>query len=139
MDLGPVELVLLTFPGERADPAMVAVLHDMVAHGHVTVLDLVIVTRDRSGDVRLTDADEDLSGVGLELLRPAGGPLLSDADLDLVRADLPTGSSAVVLVYEETWAHRLTGAVREAGGEVTLHVQLPTAIVETALAATAAT
>jgi uncharacterized protein DUF6325 len=139
MALGPVELVLLTFPGERADPATVAVLHEMVAGGHVTVLDLVIVTRDGGGDVRLTDADEDLSAVGLEPIRPAGGPLLSDADLDLVRAELPPASSAVVLVYEETWACRLTGAVQDAGGEVTLHVQLPTAVVETALAASAAT
>jgi hypothetical protein len=137
MDLGPVELVLLTFPGDRADPATVAVLHDMVARGHVTVLDLVLVTRDGGDHIRLIDADEDLSGTGLEPVRPAGGPLLSDADLDLVRAELPPASSAVVLVYEETWARRLTGAVRDAGGEVTLHVQLPTAVVESALVAAA--
>lgn len=138
MDLGPVELVLLTFPGERADPVVVAALEAVVTRGDVTILDLVVVTRDGSGEVRLTDFDEDLSGAGLGSLRPDGRPLLSDADLELARACLPPGSSAVVVVYEESWARQLAGTVRAAGGEVALHVQLPRETVEAAFAAASA-
>jgi hypothetical protein len=43
-----------------------------------------------------------------------------------------------VVVYEETWARRLAGAVRTAGGGVALHVQLAPETVGTALAAASA-
>jgi hypothetical protein len=107
---GPVELVLLTFPGTRADPAVVTAIDAVVTQGHVTILDLVVVTRDEGGEVRLTDFDEDLSAAGLGRLRLDGRPLLSDADMDLVRDCLPPASSAVVVVYEESWARHLAGA-----------------------------
>lgn len=139
MEMGPVELVLLTFPGERVDPAVVAAMEAVVAQGHVTILDLVVVTRDGRGELRLTDFDEDLSGAGLDPLRLDGRPLLSDADMDLVRDCLPPAGSAVVIVYEESWARHLAGAVRTAGGEVALHVQLPRDTVDTALAAASVT
>ncbi|HEY6746121.1 MAG TPA: DUF6325 family protein [Mycobacteriales bacterium] len=133
MELGPVELVLLTFPGERTDAAVVAALDAVVRQGHVTILDLVVVTSDAAGDLRRTDFDDDLSGAGLDRLRLEGRPLLSDDDLELVRDCLPPSSTAVVVVYEESWARHLAGTVRSAGGEVALHVQLPRETVDLAL------
>jgi uncharacterized protein DUF6325 len=138
MELGPVELILLIFPGERADPAVVAALEAVVEQGHVTILDLVVVTRDARGELRLTDFDDDLSGAGLGLLRLDGRPLLNETDMDLVRESLPPASSAVVVVYEESWARHLAGAVRTAGGEVALHVQIPRETVGIALDAATA-
>ena len=45
MDIGPVELVVLTFPGARPDPAVVASIDAVVSKGYVTVLDLVVIHR----------------------------------------------------------------------------------------------
>jgi Family of unknown function (DUF6325) len=135
MEVGPVELVLLTFPGERVAPAVVAAVADVVGRGYVTILDLMVATRDDRGEVRLTDVDQDLSGAGLEALPLEGRPLLSDADVELALELLPPGSSAVLVVYEETWARHLAGTVRSTGGEVALHLQLPRDTVETAFAA----
>src|SRR5262249_10603842 len=61
--------------------------------------------------------------------------LISEDDLDVVRDALEPGTSAALIVYEETWAREIGGAVRNAGGEVALHVQVPRETVEAALAA----
>jgi hypothetical protein len=138
MDIGPVELIVLTFPGQRADPAVVTAIADVVSQGHVTILDLVVLSRDPEGVITLIDFDENLDPVGLGALDAHGQALVSDADMDLVRDSLVPDSTAAVIVYEETWARRVAGAVRDAGGEVALHVQLPPQIVETAIAAAVA-
>ena len=139
VQLGPVEFVLLTFPGERVGPPVVAALADVVSRGYVTILDLVVATRDSQGELRLTDIDDDLSGAGLDSLQLAGRPLISDADIELALESLPPGGSAVLIVYEESWARHLAEAVRSSGGEVALHLQLPGDVVDTALAAATGT
>ena len=50
---------------------------------------------------------------------------------------LEPDSSAAVIVFEHTWAARLAETVGRAGGEVGLHVRIPVADVESALAAAA--
>jgi uncharacterized membrane protein len=135
MDIGPVELIVLTFPGERADRAAVKAVEDVVAQGYVTVLDLVFMSRLKDGQIRVTDVDQNLDDTGLGSLRITRQALVSEDDMELVRDSLEPGSSAAVIVYEETWARGVAGAVRSAGGEVALHVQLPRETVEAAIAA----
>jgi uncharacterized membrane protein len=135
MDIGPVELIVLTFPGERADPAAVKAVEDVVAQGYVTVLDLVFMSRLKDGQIRVTDVDQNLDDTGLGSLRITRQALVSEDDMELVRDTLEPGSSAAVIVYEETWARGVAGAVRAAGGEVALHVQLPRETVEAAISA----
>jgi hypothetical protein len=137
MDLGPVELILLVFPGDRADPGVVSAVAEVVDRGYVTILDLLVLSRDRHGEVSVADFDDDLAGAGLRPLPVSGRPLLSDDDLELAREVLPPDGIAVVIVYEETWARRVARAVRAAGGDVALHVQLPRVTVEAANAAAA--
>lgn len=133
MDIGPVELIVLTFPGERADPAVVDAIAEVVSRGYVTVLDLVFLSRLQDGQIRVTDVDQDLDAVGLESLRIVGQALVSEDDMELVRDALEPGTSAAVIVYEESWARRVAGTVRAAGGEVALHLQLPRETVEAAI------
>lgn len=135
MEIGPVELVVLSFPGSTVDPAATAALRDLVASGHVTLLDLVLVSKDAEGSVVETEVSEGLGGTGLEGLSVAAAELVSDEDLDIVRTTLEPDSSAVVVVYEQTWARRFASSVRAAGGEVELHVQIPHETAVTALVA----
>ncbi len=135
MDVGPVELVVLSFPGERADPEVVAALAEVVARGDVTLLDLTFISRGVDGQVRVVDVDDDLDAVGLAALPLDPRALVSEEDLEVVGESLPPGTSAAVIVYEESWARRVAAAVRNAGGEVELHVQLPRDVLEAALAA----
>jgi hypothetical protein len=135
MDVGPVEVVVLQFPGQRADPAVAGVLADVVARGYAAVLDLVFVARTADGSLRVTDAGDNLDGVGLGALRPGARPLISRDDLDLLRDCLRPGTCAAVIAYEHRWPERRAAAAGEAGGELALHVQVPRDVVAAAFAA----
>jgi hypothetical protein len=135
MDVGPVELIALVFPGERADPTVAREFSDLVAQGKITVLDLVHLTRTMDGQVEVIDVNESLDDVGFGELEVVSQALISEDDLDLVRDALDPGTSAAIVVYEHTWARRVAGAVGDAGGQVALHVQVPRKTVEAAIAA----
>ncbi|MFC7451167.1 DUF6325 family protein [Rhodococcus daqingensis] len=125
LNIGPVELVVLTFPGAQVDPGTIAALQDVVERGYVTLLDLVYISKDADGNLTQVDVDEDLDDVGLAILSIEAKALISDEDLDVVRDSLEPGTSAAVIVYEQTWARQIASTVRSAGGEVALHVQIP--------------
>lgn len=135
MDVGPVELIVLQFPGQRADPAATGVLADMVSRGYAAVLDLVFVALTPDGMLRVTDAGDNLDSVGLGGLQPGAQPLISRDDLDLMRDSLSPGTSAAVIAYEHRWPQRLAAAARDAGGQLALHVQVPRDAVAAAVAA----
>lgn len=137
MDVGPVELIVLQFPGQRADPAVAGALADVVSRGDAAVLDLVFVALTPDGMLRVTDAGDDLDGVGLGGLQPGAQPLISRDDLDLMRDSLRPGTSAAVVAYEHRWPQRLAAAARDAGGQLALHVQVPRDAVAAAVAAAA--
>ncbi|NLU83172.1 DUF6325 family protein [Rhodococcus sp. HNM0569] len=125
IDIGPVELVVLSFPAAKADPAAIAELRTTLANGDATLLDLVFVSKDADGTLTEFEASEGLDGTALAGLEVDTVDLISDDDLEIIRDGLAPGTSAAVLVYEQTWARRLATAVRAAGGEVDLHVQVP--------------
>ncbi|WP_027503284.1 DUF6325 family protein [Rhodococcus sp. UNC363MFTsu5.1] len=135
LNIGPVELVVLTFPGAQVDPGTIAALQDVVERGYVTLLDLVYIAKDADGNITQVDVDEDLDDVGLAILSIEAKALISDQDLDVVRDSLEPGTSAAIIVYEETWARQIASTVRGAGGEVALHVQIPRDAVVAAVAA----
>lgn len=136
--LGPVEMVVLSFPGTQIADAVTAAFAEVVDRGYVTVLDLVYLAKNDDGTVSQIEIDEPLAETGLAGITVDPLDLVSDDDLEVVRSSLEPGTSAVVLVYEETWARRLAGEVRNAGGEVALHIQVPRDAVEAALTATPA-
>ncbi|MDV7355392.1 DUF6325 family protein [Rhodococcus oxybenzonivorans] len=135
VDVGPVAFLFLTFPGDRADPAVIESFRELVERGTVTILDLVFLAKSEDGTLRQVEVDEELDNVGLAALSIEAKELISDEDLDVVRESLEPGTSAVALVYEQTWARKLAAASREAGGEVALHLHIPREVVETAIAA----
>jgi hypothetical protein len=135
MPVGPVDLLVLSFPSENADPGVIAALQDVVSNGFVTVLDLVFLSKGHDGVVRRVDVTQDLDGVGLGILQIEQQSLISEDDLELARDTLDPGHSAALVVYETSWARGVSGAVVDAGGELTLHVRIPRDVVEAALEA----
>ncbi|MEU8895823.1 DUF6325 family protein [Nocardia sp. NPDC048505] len=132
--LGPVEVVVLSFPGTELAPSVTAALRAVVDDGHVSILDLVSLSKDSDGRLTEREFAEPLAELGLGELT-VQRELISDSDLDVVRESLSPGNSAVVVAYEQTWARALGQAVRAAGGEVELHIQVPRDVLDAALVA----
>lgn len=135
MPVGPVELLVVTFPSENADPTVIAAVQEVVSSGFITVLDLVFLSRSEDGVISEVDISGSLDDVGLGLLEIQEQALISEDDLELARDVLDPGQSAAVIVYENTWARTVSGAIAAAGGELTLHVRIPRDVVEAAVEA----
>jgi hypothetical protein len=118
MDIEPLELIVLVFPGTRANPAVAEILGGVVSRGYVTVLDLAFVTRTSDGSMRITDVDGNRHEIGLGSLEVSAQPLITKDHLDAVRGSLKPGTSAAVIAYEHSWVRRLAGAVTNAGGAI---------------------
>jgi hypothetical protein len=123
-DVEPVQLLVLGFPGDRADPAVAGLLSEAVSRGYITVLDLAFLTRTPDGLVRVTGVDANLDRIGLGSLEIRAQALISEDHIGVLRDSLKPGTSAAVIVYEHSLVRRLSGAARDAGGSVILHGQV---------------
>jgi Family of unknown function (DUF6325) len=128
-ELGPVDYVVVAFPAGQADFSgeMASELRALMDSDTVRVLDLVLVTKDVDGSVEGTELrDADDSEVGqLRAAEADLAVLLAESDIDEIGAVLEPGSSAAVLVWENTWAAPFGSAVRRSGGQLVASGRIP--------------
>jgi len=128
--LGPVDYLVVEFPAEKANfsGAMADELKKLMDSGTIRVLDLMMVTKAEDGTVEAAELrDQDESDVGeLRSLEADLSLLLAAEDVERVGADLEPGSTAAVLVWENTWAGPLAAAIRHSGGELIGTGRIPT-------------
>ena len=125
----PVEIAVLEFPGSRFDGQIVPALAELVDDGIVTILDLRLVTKDVDGTVAAVELgalDGAVAAALVELDAGSAG-LLSDDHVASTAGALSLGSSALLIVWEDTWAGRLAEAVAASGGRLVAHDRLDAA------------
>jgi hypothetical protein len=126
-ELGPVDWIVVEFPGSRFRGEILPALLELVERGTVRVLDLLIMKKDEDGNLEAFElADLDDSELGC--LRPSEtelAMLLSEDDVQAVDAAVETGSTAAVLVWENRWAVPFASAVRRAGGQLLAGGRIP--------------
>lgn len=126
-EMGPIDYVVIEFPGNRMTGEAFPLLLDLVDRGLVRILDLTFVRKDADGSVAgLEIADLTAGGLGeLEVFQGASSGLLGADDLADAAAVLEPGSSAAVLVYENLWAAPLAVAIRRGGGRLVAGGRIP--------------
>ena len=136
MDIGPVEILVVAFPGNQFTGDVAPALGELVESGTIRVIDLVFVAKDADGDVvgiELSDMDEAIG----DAFRPhVGAPngLLAEEDIADLGADLPPNSSAAILLFEHVWATRFRDAVLDSGGELVASIRIPKEVVDEVVA-----
>jgi hypothetical protein len=136
-DVGPVDLVVIRFTGNKFTGEVAPALLDLVEAGTVRVLDALFVTRDKGGTVRsieIGDLGPDMKPAFVSVDGRPGVGLLDAEDVDEVGGTLEPDTSALLLVFENTWAARFAGAARRAGGELVDIARVPSQAVVQALA-----
>jgi hypothetical protein len=126
-ELGPVDWIVIEFPGSQFNGEIAPALTDLVDRGLVRVLDLLIIRKEADGSVEgfeLSDLAEDEAG-GLRGFESELAMLLSEDDVTAVAAALEPGSTAGVLVYENLWAAPFASAVRRSGGQLVASGRIP--------------
>lgn len=128
--LGPVDYLVVEFDDENANftGEMADELAKLVASGQIRILDLLLVHKDENGDIEGTEVHEEAAGTLGELLSAETdiALLLAEEDIAKVGGELQPGSSAAVLVWENTWAGPFADAIRRAGGQLVANGRIPT-------------
>jgi hypothetical protein len=125
-ELGPVDYLVVEFPGNQMTGEGFPILVDLVDRGIINVLDLVFVTKDAEGNVARVELDA-LDGIAeVDVLEGASSGLLGDEDLAEVSGALEPNSSAALIVYENSWAGPLGAALRRGGGRLVAFGRIPT-------------
>lgn len=125
--LGPVDWIVVEFPGARFRGEIAPILADLEEREIIRVLDLVVLKKDADGTLEFFElSDLDASEIGgLRDSEAQLAMLLSEDDLVNVANAIEPGSAAGVLVWENTWAAPFGSAVRRAGGQLVASGRIP--------------
>jgi hypothetical protein len=125
--LGPVDYLLVEFPGSRFNGRIAPAVIDLVERGLVRILELIVVRKDEAGNVSsfdLLELDEDEVGALGSLAQGTLG-VITDEDVLAAADALEPGTTAGLLVWENLWAIPFANAVRGSGGEVVASGRIP--------------
>ncbi|MFD6967765.1 DUF6325 family protein [Streptomyces sp. NPDC059979] len=126
-DMGPVDYLVVEFPGSRLTGEAFPLLVDLVDQHIVRILDMRFVQKDADGNVAGLEVTqlEDGSGLGLSVFEGASSGLLGEDDLEEAGHALEPGNSAAILVYENLWAAPFARALRRSGAQMVASGRIP--------------
>ena len=133
MAIGPVEYMIIEFPGNHFHAEIVPAIAKLIESQTVRIVDLVFIMKDADGQVTTYEFDQLEELAPFATLQGEVGGLVNQDDIDYAAAALHADSSAAVLVWEDTWASELATAVRGAGGVVVEGARIPAELIDAAL------
>ncbi|MCU0477274.1 MAG: DUF6325 family protein [Chloroflexi bacterium] len=136
MAVGPCDLIVVKFPGNKFRGEIAPALASLVDKGTIKIIDILFAIKDEKGDLTILEL-KDLDGDGVAdvvaVVEVDGA--IGPEDVELAADGLEPNSSALLLLFENTWAAEVTQAMRDADGELLFMERIPAAVVEKALAA----
>jgi hypothetical protein len=135
MGIGPVEYMIVAFPGNKFTGEIVPAIGEQVQNGTIRVIDLAFVIKDADGNVATLEAGDLDSEVyqAFDALTSDTLGLLNEADLFAAAEELEPNSSAALLVWEDLWAAKIADAIRKADGVLLDLERVPYEIVQAAV------
>ena len=139
-ELGPIDYIVVEFPAgaKNFTGEMAKELRSLVDAGTIRVLDLIVLEKDENGEVEGYEI-EDLGDLGeLATLETSLAEILALEDVEHLAAAMEPGSTAGVLVWENSWAAPFAVAARKSGGQLIATGRIPTQALIAAFEADAA-
>lgn len=138
-EMGPIDYLMVEFPGSRMSGEGLPLLVDLVDRGVIRILDLVFIRKMPDGSVirmELTRPRPDGEGDGqvdLSVFEGASSGLLDQEDVAAAGKAIDPGSSAALIIYENRWAAPLATALRRGGAQLVAGGRIPVQAVLAAL------
>ena len=126
-ELGPVDYLVVEFPpgASHFTGEMAAELAKLVDSGTIRLLDLVILVKDADGAIEALEI-EDLEEIDeLRTAETQLAELLAAEDMTHLAAAMEPGTTAGVLVWENSWAAPFATAARRSGGQLIASGRIP--------------
>ncbi|MEX0848139.1 MAG: DUF6325 family protein [Ilumatobacteraceae bacterium] len=135
MSIGPVEYIIIGFPGNQFTGNIAPELLALVESGTIRVIDLIFIMKDDAGEIAIVEVDEDEALAAFGTLDAELGEFIGDDDILHAAATMEPGTSVLMVVWEDRWAGPFAEAIRESGGIVLEGARVPRELIEAALAA----
>jgi hypothetical protein len=135
--MGPVEYLIVEFPGNKFKGEIVPALQELTANGTIRILDLLFVKKAADGSVTAVELENlpRKEAAAFDELDGEIDGLFNEEDIALAAEKLQPNSSAALLVFENAWAARLRDAIVNAKGRLVDNARIPDAVVEAAMKA----
>ena len=133
-EIGPVDYLIVAFPGNKFRGEIAPALADLVDAGTIRIIDLAFVSKDADGEVlafELNDLDPEVRA-GFERAGCEVQGLFNEEDLAAAGEELELNSSAALLVWENVWARDVAQKMRDAGGVMLDFDRVPHEVVQAA-------
>jgi len=137
MALGPIEVLVVGFPGNQFTGEIIPELEKLVEAGTISVIDGIFIRKDVDGSttfVEFSELGDDEDANRLVGLLNQIDSLISDEDVQELTESLEPNSSAAMLVFEHTWAKPFRDAIVGSGGQLAADIRIPGAVVEDLMA-----
>jgi hypothetical protein len=137
MAVGPVDVYIIGFPGNKFTGQIAPAIMRQVDNGTIRVLDITFIMKDADGVVTTLeigdlDAETGASFASLDVAQPGA---LGPEDADEVSDDLPLNSAAMLIAFENRWAEEIVAALRDADAVVIDNVRIPADVIEAVITA----
>ena len=133
-ELGPVDYLIVAFPGNKFRGEIVPALADLVENGTIRIIDLAFVGKNAAGEIvafEVMDLEPDVKKAFEDMGIEVTG-LFNEDDLMAAGEELEPDSSAALLVWENVWARNVADGIRNAGGVILDFERLPHEVVQAA-------
>ena len=133
-EMGPVDYILVEWTGRQPNGEALPHLLELVESGTIRILDIAFITKDEEGNVAGMEI-EDLGGAveEVKIFEGASSGIISDDDTVEAAQALEPGTSAALLIYENSWAAPFASAVRRSGGQLVASGRIPVQAIIAAL------
>jgi hypothetical protein len=126
-ELGPVDYLVVEFPPGASNftGEMAAEIGKLVDARLIRVLDLLVLQKAEDGTIEALEIN-DLEGIDeLRVAETQVAELLAADDITHLAAAMEPGSTAGVLVWENSWAAPFASAARRSGGQLIASGRIP--------------
>lgn len=126
-DFGPVDFLVVEFPAEGPpfSREMVKELASLVEAELIEVLDLIVLRKNEDGSVDALEIDDLELVDGMRRVESQIAEILAADDVRRLAHVITPGTTAGVLVWENTWAAPFATATRRAGGRLVANGRIP--------------
>ena len=127
IEMGPIDYIVVEWPAGKP-PTGEAFPHllDLVDRGLIRILDLAFVQKKEDAIVAMNIGDLDRDGTPeFTFFEGASSGLMGQDDFKEAGNALEPGSSAAILLYENTWAAPFATALRRTGAQLVAYGRVP--------------
>src|SRR3954453_5771953 len=125
--LGPVDYLVVEFPAGESNftGEMASELLALVDAGTIRIIGVLVLTKNEDGTVDAMELS-DVPNLGqLQTVEAELAELLAAEDVEYLAAAMDPGSTAGVLIWENTWAAPFASAARRSGGQLIANGRIP--------------